>query len=344
MIKKICHYVWDEFKGNKLYDLSDPTLNQDNRLRSFSFLKIHFEKLGIEMNTQDITSPENADLILFENCPAKGALEKIFAIKKLNKIMYLTISESIFILPSNNNPSIHALFDKIFTYQDQYLDDIIYFKFNYTFAFPTTIPRYVKKHKKLLCMIGRNKRVTHKGELYSERVKVIRWYEKNASKEFSLYGEGWERPWKVAGPWFRRKVLNKWPFRPFFAKPFKCWKGQIESKAETMMEYKFSLCFENAADVSGYITEKIFDAMLAGCVPIYRGADNIAKHIPSNCFIDYRNFKNIEEMHKNLISMKEEEYVKFLDAIEDFFNSKAADQFRYAHFVNSISIEVSKEI
>ena len=36
------------------------------------------------------------------------------------------------------------------------------------------------------------------------------------------------------------------------------------SKHELYQKFKFSICFENVADISGYVTEKIFDAMLAG--------------------------------------------------------------------------------
>ena len=39
-------------------------------------------------------------------------------------------------------------------------------------------------------------------------------------------------------------------------------------------------------NVNGYVTEKIFDAFKAGCVPVYWGAENITKYVPAECFID----------------------------------------------------------
>jgi hypothetical protein len=57
-------------------------------------------------------------------------------------------------------------------------------------------------------------------------------------------------------------------------------------------KYKFSICYENARDTPGYITEKIFDCFFAGCVPIYWGANNITDHIPKECFIDKRDFED----------------------------------------------------
>jgi hypothetical protein len=42
----------------------------------------------------------------------------------------------------------------------------------------------------------------------------------------------------------------------------------VDSKKNTLEKYKFSICYENARDIPGYITEKIFDCFFAGCVPI----------------------------------------------------------------------------
>ena len=63
--------------------------------------------------------------------------------------------------------------------------------------------------------------------------------------------------------------------------------------------------YENIKGLNGYITEKIFDAFVAGNVPIYWGASDINEYIPDNCFIDRRNFINHEQMYKFLINMKE---------------------------------------
>ena len=44
----------------------------------------------------------------------------------------------------------------------------------------------------------------------------------------------------------------------------------VADKHEWLQNYKFNLCFENAI-FPGYLTEKLFDAYNAGCVPIYWG-------------------------------------------------------------------------
>jgi len=42
------------------------------------------------------------------------------------------------------------------------------------------------------------------------------------------------------------------------------------SKCEWLQDYKFHICFENSS-YPGYLTEKLFDAYAAGCIPIYWG-------------------------------------------------------------------------
>ena len=45
------------------------------------------------------------------------------------------------------------------------------------------------------------------------------------------------------------------------------------NKYDFIRQYKFNICPENS-NSSGYVTEKIFQAVEAGCIPIYWGSDN----------------------------------------------------------------------
>lgn len=44
----------------------------------------------------------------------------------------------------------------------------------------------------------------------------------------------------------------------------------VENKHKWIQGYKFNICFENSS-YPGYLTEKLFDAYNAGCIPIYWG-------------------------------------------------------------------------
>lgn len=51
-------------------------------------------------------------------------------------------------------------------------------------------------------------------------------------------------------------------------------------KIEVMRDYQYCFCLENIV-MRGYVTEKIIDCFVAGCIPIYRGAPDRADIDPS---------------------------------------------------------------
>jgi hypothetical protein len=54
---------------------------------------------------------------------------------------------------------------------------------------------------------------------------------------------------------------------------------RYEKKVDFMRKYKFCLVLENSLD-KDYVTEKIYHALIAGCLPVYYGASNFAAFIP----------------------------------------------------------------
>lgn len=54
----------------------------------------------------------------------------------------------------------------------------------------------------------------------------------------------------------------------------------VENKGEWLKDYKFNLCFENSS-YAGYLTEKLFDAYNAGCIPIYWGDTSLRVGVES---------------------------------------------------------------
>ncbi len=68
-----------------------------------------------------------------------------------------------------------------------------------------------------------------------------------------------------------------------------------QTKIETVGRYRFCLALENSI-APGYVTEKIFDALLAGAVPIYLGAANVGDFVPPNSYIDATSFASPAEL------------------------------------------------
>lgn len=52
------------------------------------------------------------------------------------------------------------------------------------------------------------------------------------------------------------------------------------STLEAISRYRYMLCLENSAYPS-FVTERIFNAWIAGTIPIYRGASDVADYAPS---------------------------------------------------------------
>lgn len=84
------------------------------------------------------------------------------------------------------------------------------------------------------------------------------------------------------------------------------------SKLETIARYKFTLAFENAR-ARDYVTEKFFDPLVAGSLPIYLGAPNVETFAPGDhCYINVANFENPRALA---------EYLHFLARDEDAYNA-----------------------
>lgn len=58
-----------------------------------------------------------------------------------------------------------------------------------------------------------------------------------------------------------------------------------QTKLTTIARYMFNLAFENGISLH-YVTEKSFDPLISGSVPVYLGAPNIDEFAPGDhCFI-----------------------------------------------------------
>lgn len=73
-----------------------------------------------------------------------------------------------------------------------------------------------------------------------------------------------------------------------------------EAKLAILREYQFCLAFENSLQPD-YVTEKWYDCLLAGCVPVYLGAPNIENYAPgSGAYLDVRSFTSLETLAETI--------------------------------------------
>lgn len=325
----------DFYNRNRLFDLTDKVSNRDNCLYPYTLLKNRLFEMGYTLATSDINSPTESDIVIYSDMPKK--LPKKNDVRK----SYLILFETEVIRADNWEISRHQWFNKIFTWNDDFIDHDKYIKIN----FPNTINLFDKQpiHEKLCTLIAGRKLSTHRQELYSKRLEAIRWFEKHQPNDFDLYGIGW------ASGYFQLPrylgFLNRIkPLTNLMAQKFPSYKGQVQSKKEILEKYKFSICFENVRDMPGYITEKIFDCFFAGCVPIYFGASNIEDHIPLTCFIDFRKFNDFNSLYIFIKEMSDTTYQEYLLNIRRFLESEAILSFSSEYFAETIVNTIREEI
>jgi hypothetical protein len=86
------------------------------------------------------------------------------------------------------------------------------------------------------------------------------------------------------------------------------WRDRgAETKRRTIAQYKFTLAFENAIS-RDYVTEKFFDPLIAGSVPVYLGAPNIDAFAPGDhCFVDATRFESPRALAARLTELAQDE-------------------------------------
>lgn len=330
------HNLYEELNKNDFMFENHNAPIGDNLLSPLIHLKINAAPRGLAIASTDIIIPEKADAIVFIDMPDENNIMLKRAIATL-KPLYLLALESPLIRPQSFDVKNHAYFKKVFTWHDDLIqkDPQKYIKINYSFELPQYIDTDLSKKTKLCTTIAGYKHVQHPLELYSKRIEAIRWFEQHHPEDFDLYGIGWDS-FRFRGPKIIRALNRIKPLTKLLAPYFPSYKGKVERKKDVLSQYKFALCYENARDIPGYITEKIFDCFFAGCIPIYWGANNITDYIPAECFIDQRHFKSYEELYKYIHSISDTEYKFYLENIETFLKSTQAYLFSNNYFTDSI--------
>jgi len=333
-------WVGKPYDNDTLFDSSSP-IDPDKRWAPFQQLKRDIELNGGTCHTQDVCFRDGItpDAVLFLDMPA-GPVDRLLGnwAGKVRKLLFL--QEPPIIMPRNWETSGHRQFDKIFTWNDTLADGGRYIKTNCPYPVPASIPKGLSRKKHFCAVIAGHHKFTYPFELYSKREELVRWFERNHPEDFDLYGRGWDE--YVFHGIKPVRALNRLKFlKKLLAPSFPSYRGPVGRKRPVLEEHKFCVCYENSSDMPGYITEKIFDAFAAGCVPVYWGAPNIADHIPADCFIDKRNFNDYETLYSHMKNMTDEAYLRHLDAIEDFLKSEKGHRFSIPCFCEIVLKELS---
>ena len=323
-------------KKNKIFSADEYKLS-DHLGDPFIYLKKNLEEKGHTINTLDQNELNYFDLFVFLDFPSNN-ISLLKKILKTKKKMYLILLESEMIKPDNYFVENHTYFEKVFTYSS----NLIGLNDKYVFQL---IPQYLEvnfnpkiKREKKLVLISSKKKSSVKGELYSKRFEAIIYFDKNWYDQFNFFGFGWD---KVE---FKNKFLNKilrlLKINLTIKTNFKTYLGEIKKKNEVLNYYDFNIAFENTENYPNYVTEKLFDSFINGCIPIYWGAPNIKELIPNDLFIDMRDFANFENLKTYLLSLNNEQIYDWRIKILNYLKSDQCKTFSKEYFVENICNEI----
>ena len=97
-------------------------------------------------------------------------------------------------------------------------------------------------------------------------------------------------------------------------------------KRDFLKDYKFNIAFENES-VPGYTSEKIFEAMQAGCVPIYWGNPLIHREFNPASFLNYFDFTSEEALIEKIIELDQDEAQYFEYLRQPYFHGNQPSQY-----------------
>lgn len=328
---------YKQYNRNRMFvDPSSPI--GDNLMYPFVHLGQKLRALGHEVTTLDMGDLTKFDAAVFLDHPT--FFNPYFRqLKKLqHQRLYLFLLENPANRPDNYWPANHRAFDRVFTWNPRLVDGRKYLRFYLPNQIPVGAELPAGETRKFCVTIASQKYSGHPDELYTERVRAIRWFEQNHPAEFDLYGTLWDR-WYFQGRLARLNLglqkLYAGPLRSWHTRRFPSWKGPVTSKHAMLRQYRFAICYENAV-FPGYITEKIFDCLFAGCVPVYRGAPDVAEVVPAGTFIDQRNFGDYGELYQYLKTMPASEYDSYRTAIANYVAGGAIQKFGPDYFTQVI--------
>lgn len=318
-----------QFNSDGLFNLVDPILNRDDQLLPFHRLRENLVSQGQTIHTADYISQNHCESNFYEYY-SLGLLENFKKIEqeKLARLVAFVIMEPPVVAPHLYAalPELTTAFDRVYVHNidgDGYsLAGVkreklrkLYWPIPYRNVLEPFWSR-TGRSKRIVVINGSHNPQLRSREQYSTRIEAMVALSKFGVVD--LYGRGWSRWWSQAALW-----LPYWRNRSTL---MSIYKGACASKFEVLQQYKFCLCFENMA-MNGYITEKIFDCLYAGTIPLYLGAPDVEKYIPSTVYVDCSKFSSWSAMWEEVRSMSDNQIHLMREAGRLFLGSEDAKPF-----------------
>lgn len=339
------------FLNDRLFVPETARYGGDNVLAAYVALREHFAAHGIPVHTVDRLEASTARKKIYVSLGMRQYFSDYAQRDDVVMSAFFAI-ECPVVEPAIYRalPALSRVFKRVYSWSDSETlrpltkADLKLYSFSWPQSFDAVHEElWGREGRKFLVMMNANKLPSiYWNELYTERLRAVEFFSRTG--DVDLFGRGWDGPpFRLGygglpgtvqyalreGERFWRRIAPD----PLLSAARKAWKGSAESKSETISQYTFALCFENAR-LKGWITEKMFDCFFAGTIPIYWGAPEIAERIPLSCFIDMRKFTGYEDLRRHLKSMSPSEIRGYRENARDFVSSDAFRPFGKAAFVD----------
>jgi hypothetical protein len=96
--------------------------------------------------------------------------------------------------------------------------------------------------------------------------------------------------------------------------------GGSRGKIDFLRQYKFNIAFENRS-LAGYTTEKIFEPMIARCLPIYWGNPQVAGEFNPRSFLNRADFSSDEALIEKIIELDRDDAGYLAYVREPYFHN-----------------------
>jgi hypothetical protein len=210
---------------------------------------------------------------------------------------------------------------------------------NYTLPWPQQWPQgalepvSADNRQDRIVLINANKISFLPGELYSLRRASISKFD-----SIDLFGQGWNMSLDeklkhyLSNLWIALKSgqIPDLSGGRFYFRNMLSWKGSPPDKREIASHYKYALVIENSKE---FITEKFFDALFSGCIPIYVGPNLKEFDIPSNLYVQAES--NLNGIEHAIESVKKIEYTEWIAHRDQWLSRKDVKDTWSADTVNT---------
>jgi hypothetical protein len=245
------------------------------------------------LNWKMVHHPSNCDAAVFIDLIDS---ESFNILKNSNVFKVLVRQEPKLILPKNYNVDLVIRFDHIIDIGKSRED------LSQNINWPQDLSYHldaVNGKKTNFVIINSNLLSLKGGENYSLRRKIVA-----EIQTLDLYGFQWNNSYFDKLLTFAKELKKNLPRihqvklsgLRFYFRTFDNFLGEVKNKREVMSLYKHSLVIENSCD---YVSEKLFDSFLSGCIPVYVGPDLSKYDIPESLYIQAE--PNLEDIKSKMI-------------------------------------------